>query len=350
MSNHLARTFPLLGSRLEYMSLADLPTPVTTELLVSGSRHREITIKHDDVSGVEYGGNKLRKLEYILQQAKNKGAQRIATFGTVGSNHALATALYARRAGFECTCFLSHQALRPGLGNTLRFHLQNGTEIVHYSGSHRERVSTMRKYLRGGNVWVVPLGGSSWLGTVGNVNAGLELAAQIEAGELPCPKRVYIAFGTMGSAAGLAMGIALSGLDIETHAIRVSRKIYANDTGLRRLMRKTAAMMHAIDPAIPHDLEQRASIVCRDEFFGTGYGRTNDATERAIALARDELGISLESTYTGKAMAGLLHDVGEGCNAPLLFWNTYNSRRLAIDDTLQPDFNSLPKEFARYFD
>ncbi len=124
MSNHLARAFPLLGSKLEYLPLADLPTPVSSSRWTSGSRRREFTIKHDDVTGIEFGGNKLRKLEYILHQARTKNAKRVATFGTVGSNHAIATAFYAQRVGLECTCFLSHQSLKPGLGNALRFHQQ----------------------------------------------------------------------------------------------------------------------------------------------------------------------------------------------------------------------------------
>jgi len=349
MSNHLARAFPLLGSKLEYLPLADLPTPVSSVRVTSGSMHREIAIKHDDITGIEFGGNKLRKLEYILQQARMKGAQRVATFGTVGSNHAIATAFYSRRVGFECTCFLSHQSPKPGLGNALRFHQQHGTEIVRFGGRRSERISTLRKFLHGRRTWVVPLGGSSWRGSVGYVNAGLELAAQIKAGELPCPRRIYIAVGTMGSAAGLALGLSLAGLDIQTQAIRVTHEQYANDTDLRRLMSKTVAMMHAIDPAIPADLETRANIVWRDEFFGGAYGRTTDATERAIAVARDDFGLSLESTYSGKAMAGLLHDIGEGFDEPVLFWNTYNSRPLTIDQTLAPDFERVPKEFARYF-
>jgi D-cysteine desulfhydrase len=332
------------------MSLADLPTPVSSGLISTGSKPRAVSIKHDDVTGIAYGGNKLRKLEYILQHARKKGARRVATFGTVGSNHAVATAIYATRAGFECTCFLSHQSPKPGLDNALRYHLQIGTEIVRYGGNRAARVKTMRKYAQGRNTWVVPLGGSSWLGAVGYVNAGLELAAQIEAGELPQPARIYIATGTMGTAAGLVLGLALSGLEIETHAIRVTETMYANEVALQRLVQKTAALLHAIDPAIPANLASQVRLELRNEFFGTGYGHTNAATEHAIELARDELGLSLESTYTGKAMAGLLHDVSAGFDEPILFWNTFNSRPIALDANLEPDYDRLPKEFARYFD
>ena len=331
------------------MSLGDLPTPVSNRALVVGSAQREITIKHDNVTAADYGGNKLRKLEYLLQQASDKRAKRIATFGTVGSHHAIATALYAKRAGFECTCFLSHQPMQPDIGNALRFHLQNGTEIFRFGGDRKKRVATLREHLQGRSAWVVPLGGSSWHGTVGFVNAALELAAQIDAGELACPSRIYIAMGTMGTAAGLALGFALAGIDVEIHAIRITLEMVANESALDRLMRKTVMMMHVIDPAIPADLVNRTSINVRGEFLGDGYGRTNDVTEHAIALANDELDLLLECTYSGKAMAALLHDLELGVHGQVLFWNTYNSRPMMVDETIAVDYERLPKEFARYF-
>jgi 1-aminocyclopropane-1-carboxylate deaminase/D-cysteine desulfhydrase-like pyridoxal-dependent ACC family enzyme len=350
MSNHLSRAFPLLASRLPYLSLADLPTPVSMRQLAGGSTRHEITIKHDDVTAEDYGGNKLRKLEYLLQQASIKRAKRIATFGTVGSHHAIATALYAKRAGFECTCFLSHQSMQPGLGNALRFHLQNETEIIRFGGDRKKRIATLRKHLQGRNAWVVPLGGSSWYGTVGYVNAALELAEQIRAGELPCPSRLYIALGTMGTAAGLALGFALSDIDIEIHAICITLERYANEPALDRLMNKTATMLNSIDPGIPANLASRTNLRFRKEFLGDGYGRTNDVTERAIEIARDDLDLSLECTYSGKAMAALMHDLDEGVDDPVLFWNTFSSRPMMVDESIEPDFERVPKEFARYFD
>ena len=350
MSNHLAHAFPQLAKRLPHMTLADLPTPVSFgQVTIDGYQH-DVLIKHDDVTGREYGGNKLRKLEYVLQQARDKKAKRIATLGGVGSNHAVATALYAKRAGFECSCLLFHQSLKPGLGNVLRFHLQNGTEIVRIGGNRSEQVAIMRKTLLGRRAWLVPLGGSSWQGTVGYVNAGLELAAQIEAGEIARPSRVYVALGTMGTAAGLALGLALAGLDIEVQAIRVTLERYSNESALRHLMNKTAFMMRRLDSNIPADLAASTRLVHRSDFFGGGYGRTNDATENAIAIARQDLGLTLESTYSGKTMAALLHDVRSGFEGQALFWNTYNSRPMHIDENLAPDFDRMPREFARYFE
>ncbi|MDH3748087.1 MAG: pyridoxal-phosphate dependent enzyme, partial [Gammaproteobacteria bacterium] len=249
----------------------------------------------------------------------------------------------------ECTCFLSHQSLRPGLGTALRFHQQHGTAIVRFGGNRCDRIATLRKHLHGRHAWVIPLGGSSWLGAVGFVNAGLELAAQIQAGDLPTPTRIYVALGTMGTAVGLALGLALARLDIEVQAIRVTERQYANEAAAAHLVDKTAKLMRHYDSSIPADLSDRARLVCRNEFFGDGYGRSNEATEAAITIADKQLGLTLDSTYSGKAMAAVLHDLRAGYSAPVLFWNTYNSQPLDVDTNVAPDFDVMPREFARYF-
>ena len=154
----------------------------------------------------------------------------------------------------------------------------------------------------------------------------------------------------MGTAAGLALGLALAGLETRVQAIRVTEERYANRAALDRLITKTSALMRMCDPAVPADLAQRTNIVCRNEFFGAGYGVSNARTEAAMQAAAEQLGLSLESTYSGKAMAALLHDVQAGCDMPVMFWNTYNSRPLEIDNAVDPDFSVMPREFARYFD
>lgn len=349
MHNPLNSEYPILGSELPILELAELPTPVSTRPLALGSHRYSIAIKHDNLTGTRYGGNKVRKLEYLLCRANDRGARRVATFGTVGSNHALATALYAGIVGLDCTCFLSHQSPRPGLDRALKFHQQHGTEIVCYGGNRPQRIATLRNYLHGRDAWVIPLGGSSWLGTVGFVNAGLELAAQIRAGDIPPPSRLYVALGTMGTAAGIAIGLAIAGLQTEVHAIRVAEERYASGKATRKLIEKTLTLMHAYDPTVSTDVDARTNIVCRDEFFAGGYGRSNPATNEAVTLAREELGLALESTYSGKTMAAMLSDLRNGVDEPVLFWNTYNSRPLEVDDALEPDFEVMPREFARYF-
>jgi len=352
MSSHLKIAKPELARRVPRIRLADLPTPVVVRSLKTATGRREIAIKCDDTTGALYGGNKVRKLEYLLQRARERQANRIATFGTVASNHALATALYAKSLDFDCTCLLSNQARTANIPRVLNMHLRIGTEIVRYGGARRSRVQTLRKCLWNRGVYLIPPGGSNWLGTIGFVNAGLELAAQVAAGEIDKPDRIYVANGTMATAVGLALGLALADLPAEVQAVRVTEDFVSNPEAMRRLLLKTATIMHRLDPSIPRNLADRARYCFREGFLGDGYAKPTAATERAIAIARDEFGLRLESTYTGKAMAAMLHDLdqAECAGQSMLFWNTYNSRPLPAG-TERPDENAgLPEAFMRYFD
>jgi 1-aminocyclopropane-1-carboxylate deaminase/D-cysteine desulfhydrase-like pyridoxal-dependent ACC family enzyme len=349
--DYLYDRFPVLGERLSRLHLASLPTPAKTHKVQTESGGRTIAVKYDNLTGDLYGGNKVRKLEYIFPRASGKYNLRIATFGAVGSNHALATALYAHKAGFECTCFLSHQAKTPLVAATLNMHLRDGTELIRYGGDYPSRISTLRQNLWGRHAWVIPMGGSSWLGTVGFVAAGLELAEQIANREVPAPDKLYVGSGTMGTAVGIALGLALAGLKTEVNAVRVSVTSIMNANAMQTLCEKTAAMMRRLDDTVPHELGKRANLRIRDEFFGPGYAQATPATLDAIEFAKRELELTLEPTYTGKAMAALLADMNEPVNDELnlLYWHTYNSVPLNVPDNQPLDEARLPEEFLRYF-
>lgn len=352
MNDYLASAYPKLAGQLPKTCLAELPTAIVARSLSTPTGQRAIAIKRDDLTGRLYGGNKVRKLEYLLRRASDRHAKRVATFGTVASNHALATALYAKSLGFECTCLLSHQSRTANAARVLNMQLQNGSEIVRYGGSYASRVRTLRRFLWHRRAWVIPAGGSNWLGTVGFVNAGLELAAQVLAGQTDLPDRLYVANGTMATAVGLSLGLALARLPTEVQAVRVTESYVCNPEAMRRLTIKTAMILHKLDPSIPADLANRARYCLRDGFLGEGYARTNAATDDAVKIARDELGLALETTYTGKAMAAMLHDLDQAAHAhqSVLFWNTYNSRPLAASSERPKDVSQLPEEFLRYFD
>jgi D-cysteine desulfhydrase len=353
MSNtdYLLARFPTLGERLPRLRLASLPTPVREVGVSLDSGSRNISVKCDDLTGIIYGGNKVRKLEYIFPRAREKECRRLATFGAVGSNSALATALYARQAGFECTCFLMHQAKTAQIPATLNMHLQNGTELVRYGGPYHKRVRTLREHLWGRKAWVIPMGGSSWRGTVGFVAAGLELAAQIANGDVPRPDRIYVGTGTMGTAIGIALGLTIAQLDTEVHAVRASVTDITNDHLMKKLTEKTVTMMRRLDDSVPADLAGRTNIRLRNSFFGEGYAHSTPEAEKAIAFAREQLDIRLETTYTGKAMAALLADMrepeSEGLN--ILFWNTYYAMPVTVPTDCPLDKKALPEEFLRYF-
>lgn len=350
--DHLKERFPVLAGELPKLPLASLPTPVAQVSVPLPGGERTFSIKYDNLTGDIYGGNKVRKLEYILARAIGKGCERVATFGAAGSNHALATSLYARDSGLQCTCFLSHQAKSPQVAATLNRHIANETEIVRFGGAYSGRVQTLRKFLWNRKCWVVPMGGSSWLGNIGFVAAGLELAEQIGKGEIPLPDRIYVGTGTMGTAVGIALGLASADLYPEIHAIRVSHTSICNEAAVKKLLRKTVAMMRRLDPAVPAELAGRTSIHMRHEFFGPGYAHSTPATDTAIRFARDNLDLELEPTYTGKTMAALLADFAnpESAGRSVLYWHTYNSVEYQLPSDGPVDEAALPEEFLRYFE
>ena len=141
-------------------------------------------------------------------------------------------------------------------------------------------------------------------------------------------------------------------IESEVQAVRVSPEEIMNRGRLDHLMAKTADMLSSLEPGIPADLYRRARIEVRHEFFADGYARSNEATDTAIEIARDALGLELETTYTGKAMAALLHDARQASHrdASLMFWNTYNSNPLPEIQASTIDRELLPAEFLRYFE
>ena len=351
MTDALANAFPLLGKRLRKVPLAGLPTPVMQKEVDTPAGRRTVAVKRDDVSSALYGGNKIRKLEYIFRRALDRGATRVATFGAAGSNHALATAILARDIGLDCTCFLGHQKRTPKVPYTLNMHRHLGTEIVRYGGSI-EKLPLFREYLQHRKTWVVPLGGSCWLGAVGFVAAGLELAEQIAQGSIACPARIYIANGTMGSAAGLLLGLAAAGLSTEVHAVRVADNEFTNPAILDRLMRKTALLLNRFDPSFDAGLAERTRLQWRDDFFANGYAVFDDTTENAVSFAASALDLSLETTDTGTAMAALLHDLQQPDydGGTYLFWNTHNSSPLPVSGDRPETLENIPEDFLRYYE
>lgn len=347
----LTDRFPKLGSQLPRLQLATLPTPVQQDTIVVNSKNHPLSIKLDNLTGEIYGGNKIRKLEYLFPRAAAKQCRRIATFGAASSNHALATALYARQAGFDCTCFLSHQTKTLLAAKALNKHIENETEIVRYGGTYRNRIATLRETLWGRNAFVIPMGGSSWLGTIGFVAAGLELAMQIDNGEIPAPDRIYVATGTMGTVAGIAIGLAIAKLSTEIHAVRVSDVSITNDAAMRRLTQKTVAMMNRLDDSVPLSAVDQTRVILRNGYFGPGYAHSTPAADEAIGVARQQLGLTLEPTYTGKAFAALLNDIKESraASRSSLYWHTYNSVPLGVSDDEPLATDALPQEFLRYF-
>lgn len=258
-----------------------------------------------------WGGNKVRKLEYILGRARADGIETLVGSGVGTSNWTSALAYHAARQGF---------GVRVRLAGEVPEHLRAVYRSCGAAVSSIPRamlaVDALRSRYRPDHRaarWLPP-GGSGAEGDVGCLQAGREVAAAVAARYLPEPRRVFVAAGTGGTSAGFALGMAAGGLDVPTMCVRVTARPY----GTLRLVRKRVAALRgrAGLASVP-----MAPLTGDDRFFRPGYGKPNPASEEAIALtARD--GIELDATYAAKAFASLIQHARTECSGPLLFLHT----------------------------
>jgi D-cysteine desulfhydrase len=347
----LFRAFPQLAACVPWLSLGRFPTRVQRlEGLLPPSV--ELWIKRDDESGASYGGNKVRKLEFLLAEARAAGARRLVTLGAIGSHHVLATAIYGRQAGFAVDAILFPQPLTPHVREQLLADAGAGATLIPTRGYAGVPLALWRRRRAPDAAWIAS-GGSSPVGTLGYVSAGLELLEQIGRAELPPPDVIYAALGSCGTAAGLLLGLSgapsLPALPAQLTAVRVVDRIVASARATRRLARRTAALL-AERGADWFNHCPLSSLRVEHAQFGGGYGRATAASDAAVARAA-AVGLVLEPTYTGKAMAALLADADAGRldGKRVLFLHTFSSVDLApllatvTSDTLPP---SLRRHFA----
>ncbi len=308
----------VVPAKLAPIPLGTFPTPVE-RLRALERRGCELWVKRDDLSAEPYGGNKVRKLEYLLADARRRGKGKILTVGAAGSHHVLATTVHGRRHGFEVGALLVSQ---PGTAHgeaNLRAGLAQGLTPIPTSMLSLP----LRAWLAmDDDVYFITVGGSNLVGSLGYVDAGLELAGQIARAELPAPHVVVVALGSGGTAAGLAVGLAEAGLETRVVGVAVGKPVVALRLMAHRLVRQVAdARGVERDAAL-----SRLTVDAR--WVGPGYGRSTLAAAEAIARAEDA-GLVLDTTYTGKAFAATLARMEERDGAErVLFWNTLSSRPL----------------------
>ena len=316
--------FPALVERVPRIPLARLPTPLERLPLARG----EGWVKRDDVTGELYGGNKVRKLEFILPAARAAGAQRLITVGAFGSHHALATTVYGRALGFDVTVVLLPQSMTPHVQEVLDAMHAHGAEIrlVRSPAAVPAGIAAAKLAHRRERLRVVPPGGSDPIGTLGYVNAALELVAQCEVGLAPVPAEVHVAGGTLGTAAGLAVGFAIAGLPTQVVAHRITSRVITNRRQARIL---TDGVLDILATGAPRGaLPTRAEVLRRLRIehgeIGRGYGFETDAGTAATDWLLSNASVAVDATYTAKAAAGFLAAARLG-HEPLLYWHTLSS-------------------------
>lgn len=322
MPGALDRRFAGTAS-LPRVDIADLPTPVD-QIEAPGLAVGRLSVKRDDLTSRAYGGNKVRKLQFFLGLALEDRRRAVVTTGAYGSNHALATAVHALAIGIEPHVILTPQVPTPYARATLLAHAGLGTVLHPVQGQdisrETERLRTELRARDGCEPLLIPMGGTSALGILGFVDAALELAEQAR------PDAVYVAGGTLGTAVGLAVGFRTAGASIRVVAPRVTPVTIANEAILTQLASDTVALLRRHEPSFPTLARDDLKIELREGFYGPGYAAVTPAATSAVVAAR-ELGITLETTYTGRAFAALLADAEAGKlgDTDVLFWNTYNS-------------------------
>ena len=304
-------------SDLPSIPLPLLPTPLHSLPRFSAwlDAGVEVWVKRDDLTGVALGGNKLRKLAYLVADAMNQGATDLVTTGAAQSNHCRQTAGAAAKAGLGCHLVLRGGADdRPG-GNLVLDRLLGAT--LHWAGSPdtgafmAEVVADLQA--AGRRPYAIPLGGSTPIGAAGYAHAWQELAEQMRAFDLHFDAMVF-ATSSGGTQAGLAVGAGALDWWGELHGISVDHKtddLQAVAAGL------TAATADLLGVARTH------AVLVHDNYLGGGYGVVGASERQAIvALARTE-GLLVDPVYTGRALAGLIDLARQGTlQGRVLFWHT----------------------------
>jgi 1-aminocyclopropane-1-carboxylate deaminase/D-cysteine desulfhydrase-like pyridoxal-dependent ACC family enzyme len=321
----LVRRYPALAS-IPRVPLGEYPTPVES------ARFPDLTaplwIKRDDLASAALGGNKVRALEYLL--AGVQPGEVLLTGGGEGSTHVLATAVHASRLRARVHAVRwrheMHDIARDIAMRAARECAAIETSATPLGGILRALA------LRAGALWAgrrgrwIPFGGTSPLGILGHVNAALELADQVEAGELPMPSRVVVPLGTGGTAAGLALGFVAAGMRTRVIGARVVPRIVTGRARVVWLARSTARWVRRTTgvalPAVTRD-----AVHVAHEAYGGAYGRASPlAADAAVAMER-AMGLRLDATYSAKAFAIALR-VARAEDGVTLFWSTFDARWL----------------------
>ena len=300
-------------------SFMDSPTPIQhLPRLSQRVGGPQIYVKRDDLSGLGGGGNKLRKLEFLMGEALASGADTVITVGARQSNHARLTAAVAAREGLSCELVLARTVPREdeaysNNGNILldellgaRIHdVPAGTDVMAFAANRADELR-----LAGRNVYLVPLGGSSAIGCLGYASAAAEILAQAHQAGLKFDP-IILPNGSGGTQAGLVAGMLAMGQDptcIMAHTVLAPTE--------RALAITEAKVAETLAILRSHVTVGAQDIVIKNGQLGLGYGLPTDAMREAVRMLASTEGLLIDPVYGGKAFAGLLQDIRDRQFAP----------------------------------
>lgn len=304
------------------MPFGTYPTPV--EPLESLSRPGcALWVKRDDLTSPLYGGNKVRKLERLLDDARARGAERVVTVGAVGSHHVLATTVFARQVGLGVDAVLVPQPRTSHVVDDLRADLAQGLHALPASSYLHAAWRIVGQLVRRRR-YFIPVGGSNLLGALGYVDAARELASQVRSGSMPEPDLAVVTLGSGGTVAGIAAGLALEGMKTRVLAVVVAEPPAIVAWTARRLA--VRCVRHEGGAIGSRALRERITVDRR--WLGRGYGFATPEGDQATEVARG-VGLTLDPTYTAKTFAAALEAVAQATAPTILYWHTLSSASMA---------------------
>ena len=314
-------------------ALATLPTALQPAPRFSEALGGEVNIwiKRDDNSGLAMGGNKARKLEFLMADALQKGCDTVITTGGPQSNHCRITAGAAAKLGLECHLVFGSGEFADLQGNLLLDELLGAhlhwLEPAEDSDIGQEMARLAEELAaKGRHPYIIPLGGSTALGALGYLYAVREVLQQADSQGLNFAAFLH-ASGSGGTQAGLLAGVQLHHLSTEVVGVSVSRTKEALEPVVSAL---TEATLRLFSVSMPK--EERVEVL--DQFVGAGYGVPTEASREALQLLARTEGLIIDPVYTAKAVAGLIHEVRRGRwprGSNVLFWHTGGSPALFAD-------------------
>lgn len=283
------------------------PTPLEQAPRLSAKLGINLLFKRDDCTGLAGGGNKTRKLEYLLADAQQQGADTLVTIGGLQSNHARQTAAAAAKFGFNCELVLQDVPGTPRVdyltnGNMFLHELLGATvhQVPVKEDCHQYANSLVaRLQQQGKRPYLIPIGGSNAVGSLGYVRCALELIEQLDEQALKVDQLV-VATGSAGTQAGLLAGLIIAGVDIPVLGITVSRPGSEQEQLVLTLLQQILQRL-GLDPVLAN-----GKVHANGDYYGASYGVVTQDSLNAISTTAQTEGILLDPVYTGKAMAGLI--------------------------------------------
>lgn len=344
----LFEALPSLAPHVAWTPLAQLPTPVEScDPLAPWLGRGGVHVKRDDLVSPAYGGNKIRRFEFLLADARARGARTIVTAGGIASTQVQATAIFGRMLGFAVSAVLFDQPVTHFAREAILVSLAAGAKLVHGGGYAATAARTFGAFRRADRPYLILPGAAGPLANIGYVDAMLELAAQVERGEAPRPDAIVLPTGSSGTLAALAIGAAWLGWPTEIVGVRITSRLACNALTISAIIEATRRFLEDRDPRFHLRRPPRWSL--DHGAIGPGYGHpTTEAIEGAAQLAA-LTGAAGEVTYTGKALAALrrLGRAPRFAGKTLLLWNTLSTARPAIPEGTRAE---VPRDLEWVFE